>query len=502
MTPFLWGLSMIDRLTLRLSAVAFAAMLLAGTNAAKAGPQEDAEAISQGIEGFLSLVSDQSQAIGLSHDKVSVTPDGTGFTVAVTGMRLGSGQAGLDFGEIDYRLEPQNDGTYKVGDLKLAKEMPIVGEDGKPAGTLSFDTTAFSGVWSSRLQSFLSLDWQAKDITATSLDPKGTVAIAQAALTAEGKDAGNNRLDETVVYTLTDVTATDPGGAPFKAAKVGGKMTLHALDFPGYRAQMAKLHDLAQKYAGTAGGAEPALTDADRAEISAVAKALPKLISGYDFTLTTDDASGDIVSSGHVAHAEIGMALTGIDGDAASLQVHLKQDDLTVNDPDLQKPLGQALFPKSLDLNLTFDQVPIASATDSLAQSMTSGGAMAQDPASLFMMTMMSALDAAPLSLRIAPSAIETARGRFAFDGNLASSNGAPFGKINVTATGLAQIVQTVEAALKDEPDAKDILDALHEVQAAAEHATGADGKPADKFLLELAPDGQMQVNGKPLKAF
>ncbi|MES1152320.1 MAG: hypothetical protein ABUL54_10520, partial [Dongia sp.] len=450
------GLAMIDRLSPR-RAVPFAILLLAGTTAAQAGPQEDAEAISQGIEGFLSLVSDQSQAIGLRHDKITVTPDGSGYAVAVTGMRLGSGRAGLDLGEIDYRLELQSDGTYKVGDLKLAKEMPVIGEDGKPAGALSFDTTAFSGIWSSALQSFLSLDWQAKDIAATALDPKATVRVAWASLTAEGKDAGNNRLDETVVYTLTDVSATDPTGTPFKAARIGGKMTLHALDFAGYRTQMAKLRDLARKYTATGGGPAPALTDADRAEITEVAQALPKLVSGTDFTLSTDDTSGDIVSSGHVVHAEVGIALSGIDGDAASLQLHLGQDDLTIADPEAQTPLGQALFPKSLDLNLTFDQLPIASTTSNLAQAMAAGGPMAQDPAALFMMTMMSAVEAAPLSLKIAPSTIETAKGRFAFDGNLASMNGSPFGKLNVSATGLAEIVHAVEGALKDDPGAEGI---------------------------------------------
>jgi hypothetical protein len=490
---------MICHLTSRLGAMAFATMLLAGIHTAQAGPREDAVAITQGIEAYLSLLSDQSQAVGLSHDKVSVTPDGTGFTVAVTGMRLGSGKAGLDLGEIDYRIDPQTDGTYKVGDLKLAKEMPILGEDGKQAGSLSFATTAFSGLWSSALQSFLSLDWQAKDIAATSLDPKGSVQAAAASLTAEGKDAGNGRLEETAVYTLTDVSATDPDGAPFKAAKVGGKMTLHALDFAGYRTQMGKLHDIARKYTATP---QPTLTDADRAEIAGVAQALPKLISGYEFVLSADDASGAVVSTGHVAHAEIGIAMDGMDGDAASLRLHLKQVDLDIADPDVQKPLGQALFPKSLDLNLTFDQVPVASAIESLAQSMTSGGPMAQDPAALFMMSMMSAIDAAPLSLKIAPSSIETARGRFGFDGDLASSNGMPFGKVNVTATGLAEIVRMVEASLKDEPDAKTILDALHQVQAAAQHGTGADGKPVDKFLLEMAPNGDMKVNGKPVSGF
>jgi len=493
---------MTDRLSLRLRMLVSAAILLTGATAAQAGPQEDAEAISKGIEGYLALVSDQSQAIGLSHDKITVAPDGSGYAVAVTGMRLGSGQAGLNLGEIDYRLEPQSDGTYKVGDLKLAKEMPVIGEDGKPAGKLSFDTTAFSGIWSGTLQSFLSLDWQAKDITATALEPKATVRVAQASLTSVGKDAGNNRLDETVAYTLTDVSASDPSGTLFKAAKVGGTMTLHALDFVGYRTQMAKLRDLAQKYAATGGTQPTALTDADRAEIAAVAEALPKLVSGADFTLSTDDATGDFVSSGHVAHAELGMALSGIDGDAASLQLRLKQEDLTSDDPDLTTPLGQALFPKSLDLNLTFDQLPIASTTGNLAQAMAGGGPMVQDPAALFMMTMMSAVQASPLSLKIAPSTIETARGRFAFDGNVASMNGAPFGKLNVTATGLAEIVHAVEIALKDDPGAQGILDALHEIQSHAEHGTGADGKPADKFRLELAPNGKMTVNGKPLSGF
>lgn len=476
------------------------ALMLAGTTAANAGPQEDAEAISRGIESFLALVNERTQAIGLSHDRLNVTPDGSGFVVAVTGTRVGSGKAGIGLGEIDYRLEPRNDHTYQVSDLKLAKELAVVGYDGKPAGTLSLDTASFSGIWSSALQTFLSLDWQARNVVATSLEPKGTVQVADASLTAEGRDAGNNRLDETIVYTLTGVSATDPDGSLFKAARVSAKAVLHGLDLSGYRALMAKLRDLSQKYPAAA-GAEPTLTDADRAEIADVARTLPKLITGCDIALSVDDASGDFVSTGHVAHAEIGIGMTGIDGDAAALELHLKQDDLRVADPDLQKPLGRALFPKSLELNLTFDQVPVASAADGLARSISSGGATA-DPASIFVMTMISSLAAAPLSLKIAPSTIETALGGFAFDGSLAGRNGSPVGAVDVTATGLAEIVKTVEAALKGEPDAKEILDALREIQADAEHKTGADGEPVDKFRLEIAPNGEMQVNGKPFNAF
>jgi hypothetical protein len=274
---------------------------------------------------------------------------------------------------------------------------------------------------------------------------------------------------------------------------------LHAFDFPGYRAQMAKLHDLAQKYTA-AGNAPPALTDADRSEVAAVAQALPALIAGYDFTLTTDDASA--AGAGAVKHGELGMAMTGIDGDAATLQFHLKQDTLTFNDPSMSGPLSDALLPRSMDINLTLDRVPIASATASLAQSMTAGAGMAQDPGSLLLMTMMTAVGSAPLAMTIAPSSIDTARGHFAFDGNLADAGGAPTGTVHVTATGLAEVLRPVEAELQKDPDSKGILDQMHEVQGSAEHATGADGKPVDKFLIELGADGQMRINGRPVNLF
>jgi hypothetical protein len=491
---------MIDNQFPRLGAVAFIILSLAGATAAEAGPQEDAEGIAQGIEGFLSLVSDQNQAIGLHHDKVSVSPDGSAFAVAITGMRFGAGDAGLGFGEIDYRLEPQPDGTYKVGDLKLAKQMPIIDPDGKPAGTLSFETTAFSGLWSSKLQSFLTLDWQAKDVVATALEGlNGSVRIAQATIDAQGKDAGNGHLEEAVTYTFSDLAVTDPNGEALKVGKVGGQMILHAFDFAGYRAQMAKLRDLTAKYAVQGGAQPPTLNDSDRADVAAVAQALPGLIAGYEFRLAVDDASAG--SEGSVRHGEVGIAMTGLAGDAATINLHLKQDGLTVSDANFATPLGQALFPKSFDLNVSLDQVPLASATESLAQSMTTSAAMA-DPISLFMMTMMSAVGNAPLSMKIAPSTIESTKGRVAFDGSLAMTNGAPFGKINVTATGLAEIAALAGAALKDDPDAQGILGALHQVQAAAQHATGVDGKPVDKFLLELTPSGQAQVNGQPLSGF
>jgi hypothetical protein len=490
---------MIDRTRERLCAVAaVAALLLAGASAAQAGPQEDAAAISQGIEGFLSLVSNQSQAVGVSHDKVTVSSDGSGFAVAITGMRLGSGAAGLNLGEIDYRVEPQSAGVYKVSDLKLAHEMPVVDDGGKPAGTLSFQTTAFSGLWSSALQSFLALDWRTKDIVATSREePKAVFRVAQAALNADGKDAGGGRLDETVTYTLTDVSVTDPNGDAFKAAKLGGRMVLHAFDFPGYRAQMARLHDLAQRY--TASGA-PSLTDADRAEIADVAKALPTLVAGTDLDLTVDDASAG--ADGSVKHGELGIALTGMSGDAATIRFHLQQEALAIDDPDMSGPLSDALLPRSMDLNFSLDQVPLVSATQSLAQAMTSGGAMAQDPGSLLLMTMMSAVGSAPLAMTIAPSSIDTARGHFTFDGNLADAGGMPTGTVHLTATGLAEVLRPIEAELQKDPDGKGLLDQLHAVQGSAEHATGADGKPVDKFLLELGADGQMRINGKPIDLF
>src|SRR3954469_13855805 len=152
-----------SRQNLRLGALSLviAGFMLAGCGDNGAEQQKQAGEIAKGIEDYLALIEVPSQPLRIRHDKVTVTPagDGKSYQVAITGVRYGTGkEAAANFGEVDYRLTPQDGDQYQVSDLKMPKELSFVGADGKPEAVVKFETTAFTATWSKPLQNFLKFD--------------------------------------------------------------------------------------------------------------------------------------------------------------------------------------------------------------------------------------------------------------------------------------------------------------------------------------------------------
>jgi hypothetical protein len=86
-------------------------------------------------------------------------------------------------------------------------------------------------------------------------------------------------------------------------------------------------------------------------------------------------------------------------------------------------------------------------------------------------------------------------------DGNFSVSPQAMMGiagALNIAWTGLDEVMALAQANAA-EPNAADVSMAVGMLLQMAKRETGADGKPVDKFLIEVKETGEMTVNGSPM---
>jgi hypothetical protein len=510
------------RMTWRgMAAASFAALLLAGCGDSGAERQKEAAEIAKGIEDYLALIEVPSQPIRIRHDKVTVTPaeDGKSFAVAITGVRYGAEkEAQATFGEIDYRLAPDGADQYQVSDLKMPSELALSGPDGKPEANVKFTTTGFTATWSKPLQNFLKFDWQVKDIAVSSASgdataPKETFTIASASVTGDGKESGKGLLDQVSKITLNGLAGTDPAdGTTMKLDQLLGTVSVEQLDFPAYRRMMAKINEFAAKYqppvaAGTS--APPAISDEDRNAMAELVRGFPKLMSayGYDFSgqgLTVTDAKGAVTVQ--LAQGGMALGLKGVNTDQAQANFSIRHDGLVMNDPMFQDPIAKAVLPKKGNLSLLATDIPVPSLVEGVAQALpeltSADPQIAQGGQFMMMGALMSALSKSTLKLTIEPSGIETEKAKLSADGALKLALETPqkaVGVVNFALLGLDDLVALAQGLADQSPDAQQAMGMLSMLQALAQRETGADGKPVDKYKVDLTETGQVLVNGKPL---
>ena len=501
--------------------LAIAGFLLAGCGDNSAEQQKQAAEIAKGIEDYLTLIEVPDQPIRIRHDKVTVTPteDGKSFQVAITNVRYGTDKdARATFGEIDYRLTPQGDDQYLVSDLKTPKEMPMLGADGKPEAVFKFETTAFSATWSKPLQNFLKFDWQVKDFAVTAEGKPGAlVQIATAAIAGEGKESVKGRLDTTSTISLNGLAASDPtDGTNFKLDKLTGKVAAEHLDFPAYRQMMEKLNALTPKFSGakptgdgTTPPSVPAVTDEDRKALADLLRGFPNLMSayGYDFTaegLTVTDAQGGAVAT--LSRGGMAFGLKGIDTDHAEANFGLSHDGLALSGPEFADPLMKAALPKSGKLSLVATDLPIPSLVEVVAKNLpeltSADPEVAQGGQFMMMGALMSALSQSTIKLRIDPSEIVSEQAKLTADGDLKLALQTPqkaVGVINFALFGLDDLIALASSLAEQNPEAGQAVGVMQMVKGMAQRETGTDGKPVDKYKVDLTETGQMLVNGKSL---
>ena len=61
------------------------------------------------------------------------------------------------------------------------------------------------------------------------------------------------------------------------------------------------------------------------------------------------------------------------------------------------------------------------------------------------------------------------------------------------------QLVELLAQKTPEDYDAQQAMQSIQMLQAYSAREQGADGKPVDKFKIEVGDGGQMLVNGKPM---
>jgi hypothetical protein len=177
-----------------------------------------------------------------------------------------------------------------------------------------------------------------------------------------------------------------------------------------------------------------------------------------------------------------------------------------MNDPMFQDPIAKAVLPKKGNLSLLATDIPVPSLVEGVAQALpeltSADPQIAQGGQFMMMGALMSALSKSTLKLTIEPSGIETEKAKLSADGALKLALETPqkaVGVVNFALLGLDDLVALAQGLADQSPDAQQAMGMLSMLQALAQRETGADGKPVDKYKVDLTETGQVLVNGKPL---
>jgi hypothetical protein len=202
----------------------------------------------------------------------------------------------------------------------------------------------------------------------------------------------------------------------------------------------------------------------------------------------------------------VAFGVKGIDSDQAQANFSIKHDGLTLNDPAFQDPMAKAVLPKSGSLSVLATDIPVPSLLEGVAQAMpemtSSDPQVAQGGEFMMMGALMSALSKSTLKLKIEPSALQTEVAKLSADGELKLAMESPqkaVGVVNFALLGLDDLIALAKSMAEQSPDAQQAMGMLAMLQALSQRDTGADGKPVDKYKVDLTPTGSVLVNGKPL---
>lgn len=482
--------------------------------------------IQKGIEDYLVLMEGPAEVRVLSHEKVTVALPESGdfYLVTVDGVKLGGKDAGfLQVGQIGYKLVAKDAKTYTASDLKMATIMPFLGADGKQEGAFKLTPGQFAAEWSSELQTFLSLDFQATDLQAADTAANGgDVRAKLLSWKHQGTDKGGGVSDMVGTLTLEGFTAKETSGGSIAMDKLAGKFSVSGLKMAVYMEQIKKLHDVMAKLSAlaeanaksaTEGSAAPTtpapatqLAEADQKALADYVRAIPTMFSGflYEFDIAglafteTDGKKPFALTS-----AGFSFGAAGMDADKTQIDIGIKHDGLALSDPDFEDPMIKAVLPKTGNLAVSLVDVPTQKLLNTVADAMpnvlSEDAAMAEAAGKILGNKLEALLRESDLKLKINPSSwtadLVTLRASGDFLVNSKAVNGV-VGVLDLALTGLDDLMKQ---AADSSMSAIGSVELLQMLQSMAKRETGSDGKPVDNFKVDVKPTGETTVNDKPL---
>jgi len=489
------------------------AVLLALT-ACEKGPDRAkiAAELKAGVEEQLKKAEGPAGQQILSHTAVNVTPqDGDAYLVSIEGLKVQPSPEGyLEVGTLSYLAKPKDENSYEVSSLTVPQAMPFKGPDGKDKGKLTVTTKSFSGLYSKALSTFQQMDAEFADISATD-DQGGDVGVGNAKFTVNMADKGGGVVDATVKGTLTGFTAKENAGGTLSIADTQIDAKYDSWKLTEYQAAALKYQELVLKQASLleqgASGQPASLTPEEQKALADAITAMAASIKGGDFKIAFKgfkftEAGEEPFSMGGLTLATV---IDGINQERATLNFDIAHQDLVVTSPDMASPVTQASLPKSGNLSIKVSDIPSKDMVKVLTDNvpgMTSGDpAMAQTNAMAMVMALQAVIQSSGAKVEIAPSQMLSQLVEIKADGAFNVQPQSLYGIVgglNVAIRGIDDLLALAQQT-PDDYDAQQAMGSIQMLQSYSAREQGADGKPVDKFKIELNEAGQMTVNGKPM---
>jgi hypothetical protein len=465
------------------------------------------------VETQLQKLEASSTQKVLSHSAVNVTAqDDDSYLVAIEGLKIQPSPEGyLEIGTVSWLAKPKDEKSYDVSGLTLQQAMPFKGPDGKERGKLTVTTKAFSGLWSKELNTFQKLDAEFADIAATD-DNKGDVRIANAKFSGEATDKGAGVFDTVGNVVLSGLAAKDAVGGVLTVsdARLDGKYD--SVKLADYQAAAIRYQELAVKQMalveqGTAATPPPSLSAEEQKAMSDAIAIMAASIKGGDFKIALKDLKytdsvGEPFTMGALT---LGTVIDGINQDKATLAFDIAHQELAVATGEMANPLDQAALPNSGNLSLKVTDIPSKDIVKVLADNLpgvaSNDAAMAEANAMAMLVALNAVFQASGAKIEVAPSQLVSKIMDLKADGNFSVTPQSVFGMVgalNVAIRGIDDLV-TLAQQTPEHSNSQQALGVAGMLQQYSRREQGADGKPVDKFRIELNEAGGITVNGKPM---
>jgi hypothetical protein len=310
--------------------------------------------------------------------------------------------------------------------------------------------------------------------------------------------------------TLAELSAKEDnsdGVFTIKETRLDGKYD--AMKVKDYQAAMQKYQQLVVKQAAATGadGQAPALTAEEQTALTDAVAQMAAAIKGGDFKLAFNGVG--YTEAGQTPFAlgqlRLGTTFDGINQDKANLNFEVAHQGLVVNSPEARGALAKGILPKDGNLGLKVTDIPskdlVKVLADNLPGMMSADSTMAEANAMAMLVALQAVLQTSGAKIEVTPSALTADVTEVKADGNFSISPQAMMGiagALNVAWTGLDEVMALAQAN-SVEPNAMDVSSAVGMLMSMAKRETGADGKPVDKFLIEVKETGEFTVNGKPM---
>ena len=478
--------------------------LAAGSvSAAALDPESLRRDLTEALTGGFSLYLPE----GIAYGEITATAEGEAVRVRITKltMPIQDMPGLLHLGDVAFTVTDAGPGRYRVSKVKTSSKASFVNQEGREVGLGNYRLERFSGVWSSAMANFLDLDFVASGIEVLLPDANFALALKKMTMTARSSAAAGGRIDQTTSFLAGPLRALMPLYGTVEIDEIRSDSEFAGMDLAAYRSlaeEMAKVRQAGK-------GKTP-----DRKQVAALIERMAEIDIFPERVLERMQLRGlSMIDQNEqpvfrLEEAEVDSAARDLRTPLGAGSLGLRYGGLAMQSADgLGNPAFRRLVPHDAGFILSVERFPTQPLwrilLSMLALQVASGDSPpdSQDLAPLMGSQILTAMQEAGTVFRLERFHLDAESGRISGEGAVTLGGATPIGatgRATFQIVGLDEMMAIAMSGSAGQPNAAGGAMFFMMLKGMARREIGPDGKTVDYFDIELTPDGQILVNGRP----